>query len=155
MPSAEGLKEYIMDIFQYFEEEHTFIEERLSELEHNYKDWSAERVFVRATKMIDAITKHFDKQESMVISELKQYEALNAVIAECLVDRKHILDAIDDLLMDHIDSHEFRGNIGKLLKAVRQHISFSDHRLYQAIRANVPAEKLAELNEAVKTRMFG
>ena len=144
-----------MDVFQYFEEEHKYIEERLAELEHNYKDWSAERVFVRATKMIDAITKHFDKQESLVISELKQYQELAPVISECLVDRKNIMEAIDDLLMDHIDSHEFRGNIGKLLKAVRQHISFSDHKLYQAIKANVPAEKLSELNEAVKTRMFG
>ncbi|MBU6455635.1 MAG: hypothetical protein KGS72_27940 [Cyanobacteria bacterium REEB67] len=144
-----------MDIFQYFEEEHKYIEERLSELEHNYKDWSAERVFVRATKMIDAITKHFDKQETLVLDEVKRYKELENVISDCLIDRKHILAAIDDLLMDHIDSQEFRGNLGKLLQAVRQHISFSDEKLYQAIRSVVPASKLAELNEAVKTRMFG
>jgi hemerythrin-like domain-containing protein len=143
-----------MDLFNYFEEEHKYIEERLSELEENYESWSAERVFVRATKMFEAIAKHFEKQESFVLEEIRNYPSMQTVIAECIKDRKIILDAIDDLLMDHIDSSEFRGNLGKLLKAVRRHITFSDEELYKAIRANVPEKNLLALNNAVKEKMF-
>ncbi|MDP3509255.1 MAG: hemerythrin domain-containing protein [Candidatus Melainabacteria bacterium] len=143
-----------MDLFNYFEEEHKYIEERLSELEENYESWSAERVFVRATKMFEAIAKHFEKQESFVLEEIRNYPSMQTVIAECIKDRKIILDAIDDLLMDHIDSSEFRGNLGKLLKAVRRHITFSDEELYKAIRANVPEKNLSALNNAVKEKMF-
>lgn len=143
-----------MDLFKYFEEEHKYIEERLAELETNYEQWSAERVFVRATRMFDAIMKHFDKQETLILAELRDYPAMQTVIEDCLKDRKKILDAVDDLVMDHIDSLEFRGNVGKLLKLVRDHITFSDEELYKAIRANVPEQNLAAIYDAVKEKMF-
>ena len=152
--TAEGHWRKTMDLFKYFEEEHKYIEERLSELEQNYESWSAERVFVRATRMFDAITKHFEKQETFILAEIRDYPSMQATISECLKDRKSILDAIDDLVMDHIDSREFRGNLGKLLEAVRKHITFSDEELYKAIRANLPEKNLSALYDAVKEKMF-
>lgn len=143
-----------MNIFQYFEEEHKFIEERLSELEKNYKNWPAERVFVRATKMFDAIRKHFEKQESLILRAIEDIPALQKSVKDCLADRKQIQDSIDDLVMDHIDSSEFRGNLSKLLVLIRQHINFSDESLYESIRAHVPEETLNSLNESVQEKMF-
>lgn len=143
-----------MDLFNYFEEEHKYIEEHLAELEQNYEKWPAERVFVRSTKMFDAITKHFDKQETLILAEIRDYPSMRDTITECLQDRKGILDAIDDLVMDHIDTPEFRANLGKLLKAVRKHISFSDERLYKAMRSNVSEQKISALYDAVKEKMF-
>lgn len=143
-----------MDLFQYFEEEHKFIEERLYELEKDYDKWSAERVFVRSTKMFDAIQKHFDKQETLILKEIGNVPEMQDIVGECLSDRKQIVEAIEDLVMDHIDSNEYRSNLSKLLKSIRRHISFSDEKLYQSIREHVPADKLKSLNDAVKEEMF-
>lgn len=104
--------------------------------------------------MFDAIAKHFEKQETFILAEIQDYPSMQSTVAECLKDRKGILDAIDDLVMDHIDSSEFRANLGKLLKAVRKHITFSDEELYKAIRANVPEQNLSALYDAVKEKMF-
>ncbi len=143
-----------MDLFQYFEEEHKYIEERLSELEKNYQNWSSERVFVRVTKLFEAIANHFDKQESLLLNELKQIPDLSPVISECTRDRKKILADIDDLVMDHIDSSEFHDKLSRLLKDIRKHISFSDEKLYKEIKTHVSQEKLSKLNDLIKEKIF-
>ncbi len=143
-----------MDLFQYFEEEHKYIEERLSELEKSYQNWSSERVFVRVTKLFEAIANHFDKQESLLLNELKQITDLSAIINECTRDREKILADIDDLVMDHIDSSEFHDKLSNLLKDIRKHISFSDAKLYKEIKTHISQEKLAKLNDLIKEKIF-
>ncbi len=143
-----------MDLFQYFEEEHKYIEERLSELEKSYQNWSSERVFVRVTKLFEAIANHFDKQESLLLNELKQITDLSAIINECMRDREKILADIDDLVMDHIDSSEFHDKLSNLLKDIRKHISFSDAKLYKEIKTHISQEKLAKLNDLIKEKIF-
>lgn len=143
-----------MNLFDYFEEEHKVIEESLIELEENYLTWAHERVFVRASKLFDAINRHFEKQESLLLQQITEVPELDDVINACIKDREEMMELMNDLIMDHVDSPDWRVNLGKLLKAVRKHIEFSDRELYKTIKEVLPEKKLKSLNMLMRVKLF-
>lgn len=143
-----------MNLFDYFDEEHKVMEENLVELEKNYLTWSHERVFVRASKLFDGINRHFDRQETLLLQQLTEIPELEDVITACERDREELLGLINDLVMDHIDSPDWRENLGKLLKAFRKHIEFSDKELYKTIKEVLSESKLKQLHMLMRIKLF-
>lgn len=136
-----------MDIFTYFQADHANMEKKLNELTENYSQLSAAQVHDKALRIFDAISAHFEKQEELMLSSIKDIESLQPVIKEGLADRKNIMDEIEDAVNIHIDDPDFNKQMKRILKLIENHVKFSDHDLYDKIKDQVPEEVLEKIND--------
>lgn len=136
-----------MDIFTYFQADHANMEKKLNELTENYSQLSAAQVHDKALRIFDAISAHFEKQEELMLSSIKDIESLQPVVKDCLADRKNIMDEIEDAVNIHIDDPDFNKQMKRILKLIENHVKFSDHDLYDKIKDQVPEEVLEKIND--------
>ena len=134
-----------MDIFEYFDEEHTDIEAKLKEVTDNYPTWTHEQVFDRVKYIGDAIMGHLRKQQNLLLDNLTKSEEMAGLMRDCQQDRAKVEEELGQLVMVHVDEPAYQQYLSHLLKVIEEHISFS-RKFYQKLRSVTEKKDLDNIN---------
>jgi len=135
-----------MNIFDYFAEEETDIENKLAELTKNYEVWTREHVFDRVKEVCDAIMGHLKKQSLLLLNNITGGSAeLRALFAEAQKDHMKVQEEIGQLVEVHVDEPNYDEYLRNLLNVLQEHIVFSK-RLYAGVQENMSKQELDNLN---------
>jgi hypothetical protein len=135
-----------MNIFELLEADHQRIDQQLGEFITCYDQVSNAERFERASLVFDEIRKHFERQESLFPSTFNETEADQALMKECLKDRKDINDALDNLLMSHVDDSDFTAGLRALLEGFHAHLRHYADKLFVEFRQQLSPQVLRTMN---------
>jgi hypothetical protein len=143
-----------MDIFLFIETEQQRIEQQLDEFIASYHQMTNEKRFERASLIVDEIRRHLEHEKtfvSRISNENKDTKFLN----ECLKNKEEIMDAMDFLLMSHVDDVDFREGLRKLLERFDAHLEHYNDKLFVAFRQQLSSQELASMNSQATDWMLG
>lgn len=144
----------IMDAFALLEDDHHRIEKQLSDFIADYDQMSNVDRFARASVIFQQTRKHFERQKDFLLKAATEKGAL-AFVEECLQDRKNIVDAMDNLLMSHVDDTDFSDGLRAFLRRFDEHIRHSDEKLYIEFRQQLFPRELQIMDSSATEGMLG
>ena len=142
-----------MDVFEFLEVEHHRIEEQLDEFVASYNQMSNAKRFERTALILDEIKRHFGHQNSFLSHICNEQDA--ECLKECLSDRKNIIDAMDSLLMSHVDDADFREELRKLLLSFDTHLKHYRDTLFADFRQQLSPQELRNMDSQADDWMLG
>src|SRR4029450_7352266 len=144
-----------MDAFKLLEAEHHQIEQQLGEFIAGYDEMSNPRRLERAKLIFSEITKHFEHQQALFRSVSKAKEADRSFVEECFRDRKDIIDAMDNLLMSHVDDDDFSQGLRALLARFDAHLKQYADKLYVQFRQQLSVQELRAMDSQASEWALG
>ncbi|CAN5562507.1 hypothetical protein BH11CYA1_BH11CYA1_49190 [soil metagenome] len=112
-----------MNVFKYLNDDGDSIAHRLNETVANFGVWPQERLLEESKRAFASLEGHFEK-EQMIVKNIDHSEVVIPMSERAEAEIKGMDEAIDSIVMIHIDEPGFRNALESL--AVR----FNDHRAF-------------------------
>ena len=144
-----------MNAFEFLETDHQRIEKQLGEFIAGYDLLSKPVKFGRASLIFGEIQKHFEREESLLSKPSHEKDADQAFNDECLRDRKNIVDAMDNLLMSHVDDSDFSDGLRALLEPFEAHLRHYADKLFVRFRQRLSPQELRTMDSQATNWMLG
>jgi len=143
-----------MDVFKYLEAEHQRIKQQLDEFIASYNQMSDPKRFERSSLIFDELKSHFE-HETNLVSRISNDDKDTVFLKECLSDRENIVDAMDFLLMSHVDDVDYKQGLGELLLRFDAHLAHYKDRPFVAFREQLSLQELRTLDSQATDWMLG
>jgi len=143
-----------MDIFLFLETEQQRIEQQLDEFISSYTQMTNPKRFERASLIVDEIRRHLEHQKTLVL-RISNDEKDTKFLLESLKRREDIIDAIDFLLMSHVDDVDYQDGLRRLLDRFNEHLKHYKNKLFCAFRKQLSPQELGNLNSQATDWMLG
>jgi len=143
-----------MDVFTYLEAEQQRIQQQLQEFISSYDQMPNEKRFERAALILGEIRRLLEHQKSLV-SRISNDDKDTYFLKECLTDRENIVEAMDNLLMSHVDDSDFREGLRQLLRRFDTHLKHYQDKLFVAFRQQLSPQELRNMDSQATDWMLG
>src|SRR6202022_2486979 len=110
--------------------------------------------FERSSLIFDEVKRHFE-HESTVISHVSNDDKDTVFLAECLSDRERIIDAMDNLLMSHVNDLDYKNGLRDLLRRFDMHLAHYQGNLFVAFREQLSLQELRMMDSQATDWMLG
>ena len=134
-----------MDIFKYLQEDGESIAHRLNQTVAEFGVWPQERLFEETKKAFSSLEGHFDK-ERMIVKNIDNSDVVVPLTVEAEAQIQAIKEAIDSIVMIHIDEPGFLNALQSLANKFNDHMSFCLDKYYAVLRAGLSAADKAHVN---------
>lgn len=142
----------IMDAFIFLQMEHERIEQQLDEFIESFDQMTNEKRFECTSLIFDEIKKHFTHQQSLLS---RSSDDVAEFLTECSKDQNDIVEAMNDLLMSHVDDLNFGTELRKLSKSFDVHLKHYRDKLFVQYREQLSTQELRCMDSQVTDWMLG
>ncbi len=143
-----------MDVFKYLEAEHQRIQQQLDEFIVSYNQMSNPKRFERSSLIFDEIKRHFE-HETTVVSRISNEDKDTALLKECSADKSKINDAMDNLLMSHVNDLDFKEGLCDLLNRFDTHLEHYQDIPFVLFRQQLSRQELRCMDSQATDWMLG
>lgn len=143
-----------MNVFSYLKEDASFIANGLHDTTLHYSEWPQERVFKETQRELTAIENHFEK-EALLTEHLVHETEIKPLLKQAEDERTTITDAIESLVMIHVDEPGFEQGLEDLTLKFDHYRKFCDSTLYPIVRDHLLSSDLARINAKFQDLVLG
>ena len=134
-----------MDIFKYLQDDGESIAHRLNQTVAEFGEWPQERLFEETKKAFSSLEGHFDK-ERMIVKNIENSDVAVPLSVKAEAQIQAIKEAIDSIVMIHIDEPGFLNALQALANKFNEHMSFCIDEYYSALRLSLSSADKAHVN---------
>ncbi len=140
-----------MNIFDYLKTDEKHLLESLETLTKNYPEWTQDHVFQSIKNSIDSIHGHIQKKNDLLLNNVHDKSGMGELIDKWQYQTNEINEAINSLIMIHVDEPGFEDLLIKITKMVENLIRFSDEEMFPAVREAATTEEIKQMNTHLDT----
>lgn len=134
-----------MDVFKYLNDDGDAIAHRLNDTVANFGEWPQERLFEETKKAFGSLEGHFDK-EKMIVKNIDNSPTVVPLSEKAEADITVMKEAIDSIVMIHIDEPGFRNALISLADKFNEHRAFCRDEYYTALKDVLSATDKEHVN---------
>jgi hypothetical protein len=141
-----------MDAFIFLQMEHERIEQQLDEFSGSFDQMTNAKRFECTSLILDEIKKHLAHQKSLIAGSS---DNVTEFLTECAQDQSDIDEAMNNLLMSHVDDLNFGTGLRRLLHSFDNHLKHYREILFVQYREQLSPQEQRCMDSQVSNWMLG